>query len=102
MSRYTHPLGGRGVAGKERPRWDGSRKTPVVSAAGAREGAPSLQRGSKITFCVAVVVVKLMRRLLIRMSFAANGEGGRTRTSGSGFGDRQCGHFAYTLIFKDQ
>ena len=27
----------------------------------------------------------LMRRLLIRMSFAADGEGGRTRTSGSGF-----------------
>ena len=26
-----------------------------------------------------------MRRLLIRMSFAAIGEGGRTRTSGSGF-----------------
>ena len=44
----------------------------------------------------------LMRRLLIRMSFAAIGEGGRTRTSGSGFGDRQCSHFAYTLIFKEQ
>jgi hypothetical protein len=43
-----------------------------------------------------------MRRLLIRMSFAADGEGGRTRTSGSGFGDRQCSHFAYTLIFKEQ
>jgi hypothetical protein len=44
----------------------------------------------------------LMRRPLIRMSFAADGEGGRTRTSGSGFGDRQCSRFAYTLIVKEQ
>jgi hypothetical protein len=32
-----------------------------------------------------VFVVGVVRRLLIRMSFAATGEGGRTRTSGSGF-----------------
>jgi hypothetical protein len=51
MSRYTHPLAllrlrlllhvGKGVTGKERPRWDGSRKTALLPT-GAREGAPSL------------------------------------------------------------
>jgi hypothetical protein len=35
---------GRALRGRNRPRWDGWRKTPAASVAGDREGAPSHQK----------------------------------------------------------